>query len=236
MSLIHLEDVKKSYTSTGMTTEVLKGVTLKISEGEYVAIIGPSGAGKSTLMSIMGCLGRPTSGSYYLDGELVDRMNDKQLSSVRNEKIGFVFQAFHLLAGVSAFDNVYLPLVYCRKTPADARDRVREILEKVGLGERMNHSPGKLSGGEQQRVTIARALVNQPKIVLADEPTGNLDSKTGKEIMAIFDRLNAEGNTILLITHDPEVAARAHRTIRIKDGLIESDEKNENFPEFGSGA
>ncbi len=236
MSLIHLEDVKKSYSNIGMVTQVLKGVTLKISEGEYVAIIGPSGAGKSTLMAIMGCLGRPTSGSYYLDGEPVDRMNDKQLSRIRNEKIGFVFQAFHLLAGVSAFDNVYLPLVYCQTPPADARIRVREILEKVGLGERMSHSPGKLSGGEQQRVTIARALINQPKIILADEPTGNLDSKNGAEIMEIFDRLNAEGNTIILITHDPKVAARAHRTIHIIDGLIEKDEINENFPEPDPGA
>ena len=235
MSLIRLDNIIKSYANDGFVTHVLKGISLSIEEGEYAAIIGPSGAGKSTLMAIIGCLGSPSGGSYLLDGEEVGRLNDKELSRVRNEKIGFVFQAFHLMPGVSAFDNVLLPLQYCRKVPSDAEDRVKEALEKVGLGHRLRHTPGQLSGGEQQRVTIARALITNPKLILADEPTGNLDQKNGAEIMKVFDRLNKEGRTIVLITHDPKVAEHARRTIRVIDGLIEEDRIHENMEELAPG-
>ncbi len=177
----------------------------------------------------MGCMAQPSSGSYVLDGEEVEKLNDRKLSLIRNEKIGFVFQAYHLLPGVKAFDNVMMPLLYCRKVPRDARERVRQVLIKIGLEHRMHHTPGQLSGGEQQRVTIARSLVNNPKIILADEPTGNLDSQNGAEIMKVLDNLNREGRTILIITHDPLVAAHARRIISIKDGQIESDQPNETF-------
>ncbi len=224
MSLIEMKEIRKSYKNQAFETEVLKGIDLDIEEGEYVSIIGPSGAGKSTLMTLLGCLGAPTTGSYLLDGQEVAGMSDRALSSVRNEKIGFVFQAFHLLPGVSAFDNVMMPLIYCEKPPKDAKDRVSESLTKVGLSKRMDHAPGQMSGGEQQRTTIARALINRPKIIMADEPTGNLDSHNSVEIMKIFDELNSEGNTIILVTHDPEVANHGNRIIRIMDGLIDSDE------------
>lgn len=237
MSLIELRSIGKTYQSAGLDVEVLKDVSLRIEEGEYVSIIGPSGAGKSTLMTIMGCLGLPTQGTYILDGEEVERVSDRELSRIRNEKIGFVFQAFHLLPGVKAIDNVMMPLLYSRKVPKDAKQRAQAVLEKVGLGHRMTHTPGQLSGGEQQRVTIARALINNPKILLADEPTGNLDSKTGVEIMKTFDRLNREeGTTIILITHDREVARHAKRILTIKDGQIESDHWNENFQKSQTGS
>lgn len=236
MSLIELRSIGKTYQSAGLDVEVLKDVSLSIEEGEYVSIIGPSGAGKSTLMTIMGCLGLPTLGTYILDGEEVERVSDRELSRIRNEKIGFVFQAFHLLPGVKAIDNVMMPLLYSRKVPKDAKQRAQAVLEKVGLGHRMAHTPGQLSGGEQQRVTIARSLINNPKILLADEPTGNLDSKNGVEIMKIFDRLNREeGTTIILITHDREVARHAKRILIIKDGQIESDHWNENFQKSQAG-
>jgi putative ABC transport system ATP-binding protein len=237
MSLIELDSICKSYKNIGFETQVLKGISLSIEEGEYVSIIGPSGAGKSTLMTIMGCLGLPTSGTYILDGEEVEKVGDRKLSRIRNEKIGFVFQAFHLLPGVKAIDNVMMPLMYCRKIPRDARQRAKDVLARVGLEHRLDHSPGQLSGGEQQRVTIARALINNPKIILADEPTGNLDSRNGKEIMDTFDTLNREGTTIILITHDLEVACHARRVITIKDGRIESDQPYENFqkPETSTG-
>ncbi len=231
MSLIDMQSISKSYHNIGVETQVLKEVTLRIEAGEYVSIIGPSGAGKSTLMTIMGCLAQPTRGKYLLDGQEVDRLNDKALSRIRNEKIGFVFQAFHLLPGVTALDNVRMPLLYSPKIPKDADARAREALAKVGLEHRMTHSPGRLSGGEQQRVAIARALINDPTIILADEPTGNLDSKNGAEIMATFDRLNQEGRTVVIITHEPEVARHARRIITLKDGEIESDERHEDFPE-----
>ncbi|MFQ5672565.1 MAG: ABC transporter ATP-binding protein [Nitrospinales bacterium] len=224
MSLIQIENIRKSYKNADFETEVLRGISIDIAAGEYISVIGPSGAGKSTLMTIMGCLAQPSSGSYILDGEEVNRLSDRELSRVRNEKIGFVFQAFHLLPGVSALDNVMMPLIYCREVPSDAKQRVESVLAKVGLAHRMRHTPGQMSGGEQQRVTIARAIINQPKIIMADEPTGNLDSKNSAEIMNIFDNLNAEGNTIILITHDAEVAAHASRIIKMKDGHIESDE------------
>jgi len=235
VSLIEMYSIVKTYKSAGMEVKVLKEVTLHIQEGEYVSIIGPSGAGKSTLMTIMGCLGLPTSGTYILDGEEVKRVSDRELSRIRNEKIGFVFQAFHLLPGVKAVDNVMMPLMYCRKVPKDAKRRAEEALKKVGLAHRVHHTPGQLSGGEQQRVTIARSLINNPKIILADEPTGNLDSKNGIEIMKTFDELNREGTTIVLITHDPEVARHAHRIITIRDGQIESDQVNENLQESQAG-
>jgi len=220
-----MNSICKSYRNIGFETQVLKNITLHINEGDYVSIIGPSGAGKSTLMAIAGCLSQPTSGEYILDCEEVGKLSDRKLSRVRNEKIGFVFQAFHLLPGVTALDNVILPLVYSRKTPSDIKERAREVLAKVGLEHRLHHTPGQLSGGEQQRVTIARSLINNPPIILADEPTGNLDSKNGIETMKTFDKLVKEGKTIVLITHDNEVAEHADRIISIRDGEIASDTK-----------
>ncbi len=225
MNLIEMNSICKSYRNIGFETRVLKDVTLHIKEGDYVSIIGPSGAGKSTLMAIMGCLSQPTSGEYILDGEEVGKLNDRKLSRVRNEKIGFVFQAFHLLPGVTAMENVTLPLVYAKNPPGNIKERARELLAKVGLEHRLHHTPGQLSGGEQQRVTIARSLINDPRIILADEPTGNLDSKNGIETMKTFDNLIKEGKTIILITHDQEVAQHADRIISIRDGQIASDSK-----------
>ena len=225
MNLIEMNSICKSYRNIGFETKVLKDVTLHIKEGDYVSIIGPSGAGKSTLMAIMGCLSQPTSGEYILDGEEVGKLNDRKLSRVRNEKIGFVFQAFHLLPGVTAMENVSLPLVYAKNPPRNIKERARELLTKVGLEHRLQHTPGQLSGGEQQRVTIARSLINDPRIILADEPTGNLDSKNGVETMKTFDNLIKEGKTIILITHDQEVAQHADRIISIRDGQAASDSK-----------
>ena len=227
MSLIEMNSICKSYRNIDFETQVLKDITIHINEGDYVSIIGPSGSGKSTLMAIAGCLSQPTSGEYILDGEDVGELNDRKLSRIRNEKIGFVFQAFHLLPGLTALDNVILPLVYSQKTPSNIKECAREVLAKVGLEHRLRHTPGQLSGGEQQRVTIARSLINNPPIILADEPTGNLDSKNGIEIMKTFDRLVGEGKTIVLITHDSKVAEHADRIISIRDGRIASDkEKN----------
>ena len=225
MNLIEMNSICKSYRNIGFETKVLKDVTLHIKEGDYVSIIGPSGSGKSTLMAIMGCLSQPTSGEYILDDEEVGKLNDRKLSRVRNEKIGFVFQAFHLLPGVTAMENVSLPLVYAKNPPSNIKERARELLTKVGLEHRLHHTPGQLSGGEQQRVTIARSLINDPRIILADEPTGNLDSKNGVETMKTFDNLIKEGKTIILITHDQEVAQHADRIISIRDGQVASDSK-----------
>jgi putative ABC transport system ATP-binding protein len=223
-----MNSICKSYRNFSLETRVLKGLTLHIEEGEYISIIGPSGAGKSTLMAIMGCLAQPTSGEYILDGEEVGKLDDRKLSSVRNEKIGFVFQSFHLLPGVTALENVTLPLVYAKHTPRNAKEKARELLSKIGLEHRLHHTPGQLSGGEQQRVTIARSLINDPRIILADEPTGNLDSKNGIETMKTFDSLIKEGKTIVLITHDSEVAQHAGRIISIRDGQIASDSGVDN--------
>ena len=223
MSLIEMNSICKSYRNIDFETQVLKDITIHINKGDYVSIIGPSGSGKSTLMAIAGCLSKPTSGEYILDGEDVGELNDRKLSRIRNEKIGFVFQAFHLLPGLTALDNVTLPLVYSQKTPSNIKECAREVLAKVGLEHRLRHTPGQLSGGEQQRVTIARSLINNPPIILADEPTGNLDSKNGIEIMKTFDRLVGEGKTIVLITHDSKVAEHADRIISIRDGRIASD-------------
>ena len=227
MNLIEMNSICKSYRNIGFETRVLEDVTLHIKEGEYVSLMGPSGAGKSTLMAIMGCLSQPTSGEYILDGEEVGTLNDRKLSRVRNEKIGFVFQAFHLLPGVTALENVILPLVYAKRPPSNIKERARELLAKVGMEHRLRHTPGQLSGGEQQRVTIARSLINDPRIILADEPTGNLDSKNGIEIMKTFDNLIKEGKTIVLITHDLEVAQHAGRIVSIRDGQIASDGNHE---------
>ena len=227
MNLIEMNSICKSYRNIGFETRVLEDVTLHIKEGEYVSLMGPSGAGKSTLMAIMGCLSQPTSGEYILDGEEVGTLNDRKLSRVRNEKIGFVFQAFHLLPGVTALENVILPLVYAKRPPSNIKERARELLAKVGMEHRLHHTPGQLSGGEQQRVTIARSLINDPRIILADEPTGNLDSKNGIEIMKTFDNLIKEGKTIVLITHDLEVAQHAGRIVSIRDGQIASDGNHE---------
>ena len=226
-----MNSICKSYRNIGFETRVLEDVTLHIKEGEYVSLMGPSGAGKSTLMAIMGCLSQPTSGEYILDGEEVGTLNDRKLSRVRNEKIGFVFQAFHLLPGVTALENVILPLVYAKRPPSNIKERARELLAKVGMEHRLHHTPGQLSGGEQQRVTIARSLINGPRIILADEPTGNLDSTNGIEIMKTFDNLVKEGKTIVLITHDLEVARHAGRIVSIRDGQIASDSDHEEKTE-----
>ena len=231
MNLIEMNSICKSYRNIGFETRVLEDVRLHIREGEYVSLMGPSGAGKSTLMAIMGCLSQPTSGEYILDGEEVGTLNDRKLSRVRNEKIGFVFQAFHLLPGVTALENVILPLVYAKRPPSNIKERARELLAKVGMAHRLHHTPGQLSGGEQQRVTIARSLINGPRIILADEPTGNLDSTNGIEIMKTFDNLVKEGKTIVLITHDLEVARHAGRIVSIRDGQIASDSDHEEKTE-----
>jgi putative ABC transport system ATP-binding protein len=203
----------------------LSGVDLAIQRNEYVAIMGPSGSGKSTLMNVIGCLDSPTSGEYWLNGQLVSELNDDDLARIRNKEIGFVFQTFNLLPRATALHNVELPLIYAGIDGAERLERAKQILISVGMGQRLDHKPNELSGGQRQRVAIARALVNQPSIILADEPTGNLDSKTGDEIMALFEKLHAQGNTIVLVTHEHDVAEHAHRIVHIKDGKVFSDEK-----------
>src|ERR671936_1580515 len=222
-ALIRTDDLWKTYVMGEEKIHALRGVTFEIKRNEYVAIIGPSGSGKSTLMNMIGCLDTPTKGEYWLNGKLVSQMDDDELAYIRNKEIGFVFQTFNLLPRATALHNVELPLIY-NGTPAGKRiEQAKRALESVELGSRMNHKPKEVSGGQRQRVAIARALVNNPSIILADEPTGNLDSQTGNEIMALFDRLHSEGNTIVLVTHEADVAAFAYRTVHIRDGRVEDD-------------
>ncbi|MDC0905044.1 ABC transporter ATP-binding protein [Gammaproteobacteria bacterium] len=227
MSIISVEGVTKHYALGTQTVEALRGVSFDIQKGEFIAIMGPSGSGKSTLMNIIGCLDIPTHGTYLLNNQEVSSLDDDALAGIRNKEIGFVFQNFHLLARNSALDNVMLPLKYAGIEKADQITRAKAALSEVGLEDRMDHQPSELSGGQQQRVAIARALVNNPSILFADEPTGNLDSQTGHDVMQLFHNLHDQGQTIILITHENEVAAEAQRTIFIKDGLIESDTTKE---------
>ena len=224
--VLSLRGIRRDFPMGNQWVRVLKGIDLDVQPGEYIALMGPSGSGKSTLMNLLGCLDTPTSGSYFLAGEDVSRMDDDALAEVRNKKIGFVFQTFNLLPRQTALQNVALPLVYAGWPKADRLARSTEVLGMVGLGDRMDHQPNQLSGGQRQRVAIARALVNTPSMVLADEPTGNLDSATSVEIMRLFDEIHARGNTLVVVTHEEDIARHAKRIVRLRDGLIESDEPN----------
>jgi putative ABC transport system ATP-binding protein len=221
--MIELAGIKKIYYVGGQEVAALAGIDLNIKQGEFAALMGPSGSGKSTLMNILGCLDRPTCGSYKLDGQEVANLTDDELAVVRNKRIGFVFQNFNLLSRISAADNVALPLIYAGVGKTERKERARKVLDAVGLGDRADHQPNELSGGQRQRVAIARALVNDPHIIMADEPTGNLDTKSTKEIMEIFEGLHREGRTIILVTHEPEIAACASRQLLVRDGLITQD-------------
>ena len=224
MSLvIDIKAIRRDFPLGQEIVKVLKGIDLQIKKGEYVALMGPSGSGKSTLMNLLGCLDTPTAGSYLLSGQDVSNMSDDELAEIRNKEIGFVFQTFNLLPRTTAQDNVALPMVYAGASKAQRTKRAQEVLTDVGLADRMDHRPNQLSGGQRQRVAVGRALVNKPSIILADEPTGNLDSKTSLEIMALFDAIHLQGNTVIVVTHEEEVAQHAHRVIRLRDGLVESD-------------
>jgi putative ABC transport system ATP-binding protein len=222
-NIIHLETIRKSYVMGKNVLEVLKGISLNIHKNEYVALMGPSGSGKSTLMNILGCLDTPTGGKYILNGHDVSRMEDNALAEIRNKEIGFVFQQFNLLPRLTALENVALPLIYAGLSKKSRNEKAMHVLEMVNLTNRSHHKPNELSGGQSQRVAIARALVNTPSIILADEPTGNLDTKTSYEIMDIFSQIHANGNTVVLVTHEEDIARHAHRIIRLRDGVIESD-------------
>ena len=224
-SIISTKDFTKTYQMGTELIHALRGVDIEVAANEYVALMGPSGSGKSTLMNLLGCLDTPTSGRYTLNGQAVHEMSDAELAQVRNAQIGFVFQTFNLMPRLSAQDNVALPLVYAGLGRGDRAARAAAMLEAVGLGDRMDHKPNELSGGQRQRVAVARALINNPSIILADEPTGNLDTKTSVEIMALFDEIHAKGNTVILVTHEPDIAEYAHRVIRMRDGEIESDKR-----------
>jgi putative ABC transport system ATP-binding protein len=224
--LIKITNIKRDFPLGNEIVYVLKGIDLEINKGEYVALMGPSGSGKSTLMNILGCLDTPTSGTYILNGKHVSEMQDDELAGIRNIEIGFVFQTFNLMPRTTALDNVALPMVYAGHSKSERIARATEVLTQVGLDDRMDHKPNQLSGGQRQRVAVARALVNKPSIILADEPTGNLDSKTSVEIMNLFDEIHANGNTVILVTHEEDIAKHAHRIIRLRDGVIESDVKN----------
>lgn len=223
-SVIRIENLTRHYTIGEETVRALNGVNLSILKNEYVALMGPSGSGKSTLMNIIGCLDTPTSGEYFLSGPNVAQLSDSDLASIRNKEIGFVFQTFNLLPRLTALQNVALPLVYAGIPEAERLKRAKEVLEQVGLGNRMTHRPNELSGGQRQRVAVARALVNHPSIILADEPTGNLDTKTSEEIMQLFEIIHQAGNTIVLVTHEEDIARRAKRIVRMRDGIVESDQ------------
>lgn len=226
--IISIRDIKKTYKVGTQDVHALKGVDITICKNEYVAIMGPSGSGKSTMMNILGCLDSPTGGKYILNGTDVSVMDDGELAEVRNKEIGFVFQSFNLLPRYNALDNVALPLIYSGIKKSERDKKATEVLEDVDLTDRMHHKPNELSGGQRQRVAVARALVNNPSIILADEPTGNLDSKTSEDIMRLFSSIHKKGNTIILVTHEEEIAKHAHRIIRLRDGLIESDSSNNN--------
>lgn len=223
--MIEMRNVSRVFDTGKIKVEALRGIDLTVNEGEFMAIMGPSGSGKSTLMHIMGCLDTPTGGEYILDGSPIGKMSDNDLADIRNEKVGFVFQSFNLLPYASAYENVELPLIFAGMPTARRKKRVESLLQRVGLGDRMSHRPNELSGGQRQRVAIARALVNNPRIIMADEPTGNLDSKSGEEIMKLFIELWKQGNTIIMITHDPNVSGYCENIITLKDGLIENGER-----------
>ena len=231
-AMISLKSIKKTYKIGDEIIEALKDISLNIFKNEYVALMGPSGSGKSTLMNMLGCLDSPSSGEYILNNLSVAIMSDNDLAQVRNKEIGFVFQTFNLLPRATTLDNVALPLVYAGFSKINREKRANDVLESVGLSNRVNHKPNELSGGQRQRVAIARALVNNPAIILADEPTGNLDSKTSVEIMGLFEEIHKKGNTIILVTHEENIAMHAHRIIRLKDGLVESDAKNDNITTY----
>lgn len=224
-NLIDVKQLTRDFPLGQDIIKVLKGIDLEIKKGEYVALMGPSGSGKSTLMNLLGCLDTPTGGTYYLNNKDVSNMSDDELAEIRNKEIGFVFQTFNLMPRTTALDNVALPMIYAGKRKEECRKRAAEVLEEVGLGDRMDHHPNQLSGGQRQRVAVARALVNKPSIILADEPTGNLDSKTSLDIMNLFNTIHSQGNTVILVTHEEDIAENAHRIIRLRDGLIESDTK-----------
>ena len=226
MKIIDIQNIKREFKLGDELIQALKGVDLQIQKNEYVALMGPSGSGKSTLMNILGCLDTPSSGQYLLNNIDVSSMNDNDLATIRNKQIGFVFQTFNLIPRLSTLDNVALPLVYAGWNKSKREERAKEVLEQVGLAERMKHKPNELSGGQRQRVAVARALVNFPSLILADEPTGNLDSKTSYEIMALFDEIQSLGNTVVLVTHEEDIAKYTHRIVRLRDGLIESDQPN----------
>jgi putative ABC transport system ATP-binding protein len=228
-AVIEISQLTKTYIMGQTQVHALRGIDLQINANEYVALMGPSGSGKSTLMNLLGCLDTPTKGSYLLDGRDVSKMDDSELANIRNEKIGFVFQTFNLLPRQTTLENVALPLVYAGIGRKERHDRAAEVLDSVGLGDRLDHRPNELSGGQRQRVAIARALVNRPSIILADEPTGNLDTKTSIEIMEILEKIQADGNTVIVVTHEPDISQHAHRIVRLRDGLVESDERNENI-------
>ncbi|CAM4417876.1 ABC transporter ATP-binding protein [Flavobacterium terrigena] len=230
--IIDIKAITRDFQLGSETVNVLKGIDLLINKGEYVALMGPSGSGKSTLMNILGCLDTPTSGSYILNGKQVSEMHDDELAAIRNKEIGFVFQTFNLMPRTTALDNVALPMVYAGFSKSERIERATEVLTQVGLADRMDHKPNQLSGGQRQRVAVGRALVNKPSIILADEPTGNLDSKTSVEIMKLFGEIHANGNTVILVTHEEDIADHAHRIIRLRDGVIENDFKNENIVSY----
>ena len=227
--IISVKDLRKTYIMGADTINALKSVSIDIYKNEYVALMGPSGSGKSTLMNLLGCLDTPSSGTYILNGTDVSQMTDSELAEVRNKEIGFVFQTFNLLPRMSSLENVALPLVYAGIKKTIRLEKATKVMEAVGLGERMMHKPNELSGGQRQRVAVARALVNSPAIILADEPTGNLDTKTSIEIMGLFEQIHQQGNTVIVVTHEPDIAMHAHRIVRLRDGLVESDIKNENI-------